>query len=225
MARTPLYQKAELEMRRRIADGDWPIGMRLGNEFQLADEFGVSQGTMRRALMTLESDGLLNRKPGRGTVVADATARPPSGKTAHLLGPDGNEPNFDVHRAKRTKRSPDAQEAALFGQTQVHYLERLLKLGTNRVALEEMVVTTGATPEFDETSSADLGRALADHGIAPASIEERVSAGMTSMSDSVALSCDRNTPLLCVTRVARDDDGQVIARQVLRIAEPGFSYA
>ena len=44
MARELLYKKAETEMRRRIVEGDWPVGMRLGNEFQLADEFKVSQG-------------------------------------------------------------------------------------------------------------------------------------------------------------------------------------
>jgi DNA-binding transcriptional regulator YhcF (GntR family) len=70
MARTPLYKAAETEMIRRIESGEWEVGKRLPNEFVLAEEFKVSQGTMRRALMTLEGMGLLNRKPGRGTLVA-----------------------------------------------------------------------------------------------------------------------------------------------------------
>jgi GntR family transcriptional regulator len=70
MARTPLYKAAETEMIRRIEAGEWEVGKRLPNEFVLAEEFKVSQGTMRRALMTLEGMGLLNRKPGRGTLVA-----------------------------------------------------------------------------------------------------------------------------------------------------------
>ncbi len=83
MAREPLYRKTEEEMLRRIRSGDWEIGRRLPNEFSLADEFGVSQGTMRRALITLEGMGLLTRKPGRGTIVAKATPAPD--KTAGLL--------------------------------------------------------------------------------------------------------------------------------------------
>jgi DNA-binding GntR family transcriptional regulator len=76
MARTPLYKAAETEMIRRIEAGEWEVGKRLPNEFVLAEEFKVSQGTMRRALMTLEGMGLLNRKPGRGTLVAKPGGRP-----------------------------------------------------------------------------------------------------------------------------------------------------
>jgi GntR family transcriptional regulator len=76
MARTPLYKAAETEMIRRIESGEWEVGKRLPNEFVLAEEFKVSQGTMRRALMTLEGMGLLNRKPGRGTLVARPAGKP-----------------------------------------------------------------------------------------------------------------------------------------------------
>ena len=41
MARELLYKRAETEMRRRITDGDWAVGTRLGNEFELAEEFEV----------------------------------------------------------------------------------------------------------------------------------------------------------------------------------------
>jgi DNA-binding GntR family transcriptional regulator len=86
MARTPLYKAAETEMIRRIEAGEWEVGKRLPNEFVLADEFKVSQGTMRRALMTLEGMGLLNRKPGRGTLVArPGPAASGSGGGARLL--------------------------------------------------------------------------------------------------------------------------------------------
>ena len=40
------------------------------------------------------------------------------------------------------------------------------------------------------------------------------------MGDSVALSCDRHTALLCLTRTALAADGRALARQVLRIAGP-----
>ena len=40
------------------------------------------------------------------------------------------------------------------------------------------------------------------------------------MSDAVALSVDRHTALLCLTRVAYDTDGAAIIRQVLRMAGP-----
>jgi GntR family transcriptional regulator len=57
-----------------------------------------------------------------------------------------------------------------------------------------------------------------------ADITETVSADITTMSESVALSCDRHTPLLVVTRTARNDAGKPIARQVLRLIADGLSY-
>ena len=172
MARELLYKKAETEMRRRIVEGDWPVGMRLGNEFQLADEFKVSQGTMRRALMSLEAEGLLTRKPGRGTSVAAAQASVAISDPGQLRRPDGSFPPFEIHRAKTSVRSAKDEEAALFGDTRLHHAERLLKIGGERAALEEVVLPVEITDEFDEEASVDLAEALRDHGLSPAGLED-----------------------------------------------------
>lgn len=235
MARALLYKRAEEEMLRRISRADWPAGMRLGNEFQLAREFKVSQGTMRRALMALEAEGLLDRKPGRGTVVADRkAARPVStrrGKAAAgasagavFRGRDGAPASFEVHRAKSAARPTAEDEADLFGASSVLILERLLKLGGTRAALEELVIPSDRVGRLSEDASTDLPEALAALGLRPQSIEDQLSAEVTSMGDSVALSCDRNTALLCLTRVAKDKAGQVIARQVIKVAKPDLVY-
>lgn len=224
MARKLLYREAEKKMRKRIASGKWPVDMRLGNEFELAEEFKVSQGTMRRALMTLEAEGLLSRKPGRGTIVAKPQAA--SAKSAkpkgHLVTAAGSPVSFEVHRAKARVRSVEAHDP--FADGQLHQVDRLLKLRGNRAALEVILVSTDAIPDFDEDASTDLATALSDHGVADAVIVDQISADVTSVDDSMALACDRNAGLLCVTRTARDGAGQTIAQQVLRIAEPGVSY-
>lgn len=69
----PLYKRAEDAMVARIVERVWTPGMRLPNEFKLASEFGVSQGTIRKALVALEERGLLARSPGFGTVVLRTT--------------------------------------------------------------------------------------------------------------------------------------------------------
>jgi len=228
MARRPLYKTAETEMIRRIRDGDWAVGLRLPNEFVLAAEFGVSQGTMRRALMTLEGMGLLDRKPGRGTLVADpaeATPAPTSDTpAAQLRDEHGEQPVFDVYRARSTTRGTTDQEAELFDCARLATLERTLRRAGTRAALDEVTAPETLIPALDEDAAPDLPALLADAGIEAARIEDVVTAAVTTMSESVALSCDRYTALLVLTRTARDAQGAPIARQTMRLIAEGLSY-
>ena len=159
MARELLYKRAETEMRRRITEGDWAVGTRLGNEFELADEFQVSQGTMRRALMSLEADGLLSRKPGRGTIVAAVAAQGPAAAPAgQLRDADGAEAAFEIHRTKSTVRTAEGAEAEVFGETRLHHAERLLKFAGERAALEEITLPIDLAPEFDDSRESQPDR-------------------------------------------------------------------
>lgn len=66
----PLYKQAEQYLTRAIAQGRWDDGSALPNEWDLAAEMGVSQGTMRKALTHLVEQGLLDRQQGVGTFVS-----------------------------------------------------------------------------------------------------------------------------------------------------------
>lgn len=55
----------------RILSQMWKVGSTLPNEGDLAREFGVSVGTMRKALQQLEAAGWITRRQGRGTFVSD----------------------------------------------------------------------------------------------------------------------------------------------------------
>jgi GntR family transcriptional regulator len=72
-----------LLLQEEIARGTPPAGQALPGEHRLAEDFGVSRVTIRRALEALESEGLVERRAGSGTVVRD---RPDSrvGMTANL---------------------------------------------------------------------------------------------------------------------------------------------
>jgi GntR family transcriptional regulator len=59
------------ELRQRIDQGRLPAGSRLPSEPDLAAELQVSRATLREALRGLEEEGLLRRRQGSGTYVAD----------------------------------------------------------------------------------------------------------------------------------------------------------
>jgi GntR family transcriptional regulator len=73
-ARQPLYSQVHGALVDRIATRVWKPGTLLPNEQELAREFGVSAGTMQKALAQLERDRFIARKQGRGTFVIDQTS-------------------------------------------------------------------------------------------------------------------------------------------------------
>ncbi len=73
-AAVPLYYQVESVLRQMISRGDLGPGSCLPNEEALAREYSVSRTTLRQALSSLEVDGLIVRKRGLGTFVAEKPA-------------------------------------------------------------------------------------------------------------------------------------------------------
>src|SRR6185437_2452160 len=89
----PLYAKVRDAFVQRLVDGSWQPGQALPSEIELAQEIGVSQGTVRKALDALASENLLVRQQGRGTFVAlhDETRVP---FRFFRIVPDGGQRSF-----------------------------------------------------------------------------------------------------------------------------------
>ncbi len=58
-------------VRGQITSGELKPGDRLPSNLQLINRFDLSQGSVRRAMLTLKADGLVYGRPGVGVFVAD----------------------------------------------------------------------------------------------------------------------------------------------------------
>ena len=74
---TPIYQQIKTWIRQQIELGAWPEHFKLKSETDLAEAWGVSRGTVRKAITELIKEGLLLRIHGRGTFVASARLEQP----------------------------------------------------------------------------------------------------------------------------------------------------
>ncbi|HSB99032.1 MAG TPA: GntR family transcriptional regulator [Burkholderiaceae bacterium] len=85
----PKYHQVYLVLREQLAEGRFSNG--LPPELRLVQQFGVARATVRKALERLATEGLIDRRPGRGTRPrphgdADAPrASAPLGRLAGLL--------------------------------------------------------------------------------------------------------------------------------------------
>ena len=90
LAPRPLYVQVRELMIGRMIQGVWKPGAVLPSEVQLAEEFGVSQGTVRKALDALAAENLVIRRQGRGTFVAEHDDERALFHFFHLVGEDGS---------------------------------------------------------------------------------------------------------------------------------------
>jgi GntR family transcriptional regulator, hexuronate regulon transcriptional repressor len=125
-----LYQQVASTIEREITEGRYQPGQRLASERDLAEEFGVSRPTVRRAVIALEMRGLLESKQGSGVYVRRVTAAPAPRELD--IGA------FDQAEARRLFEGEVAALAAtLITDEELAYLESLAAEMTNEKATKE----------------------------------------------------------------------------------------
>ncbi len=73
---TPLPQVVARRIQQMLLDGGLKAGDRIPSQRILSDQFNVSRASLREALLTLETLGLIKTEPGRGTFVTAGPTKP-----------------------------------------------------------------------------------------------------------------------------------------------------
>lgn len=90
ISKTPLHLQLRDIVLRRIMQGDWAPEAPLPNELELAREFGLSPGTVRKAFDWLEAAGFVVRQQGKGTYVVDPTSHDLTARFDKVRNLDGS---------------------------------------------------------------------------------------------------------------------------------------
>ena len=64
------FARVAARIREKVTSGEWPPGYRLPPENQLKETYGVSRGTVVRALDVLRDEGVITTVHGQGSFVA-----------------------------------------------------------------------------------------------------------------------------------------------------------
>ena len=107
----PKYEQVYEAVLSDIASGRWGPGDRLPSEAELVEAFGVSRITVGRAMRDLQRDGLVERRPGSGTYVADPAGG--AGLSFGLLIPELGDTEIFEPIFQGMMASPLAREHAL----------------------------------------------------------------------------------------------------------------
>ncbi|MCF3948311.1 GntR family transcriptional regulator [Acidiphilium sp. AL] len=229
----PLYAQVKALITRRIGSGEWKPGALIPNEFQLAAEFNVSQGTVRKALMALEAERLIVRRQGRGTYVARHTREHALFHFFRIVGLDDQrlEPSSRTLSQKSVGATRDlAKRLEIQRGTALHCITRIRTLKSVPAIFERIYVPAPLMPDL----AVEPGTEMIDemyviyqerYGITIAHASERIAAVAATAEDARFLAIPEATPLLEITRVARDVGKVAVELRISRYRTDLFRYA
>ena len=210
----PLYFQVAQHLEHMIESGELPMGTRLENETDLADQLGLSRPTMRRAIEYLVGRGLLVRKRGIGTQVVQAKVTREVELTSLYddLAKTGRDPSTRVV-SFRTEGAPDDLAATLgiLVGTPVYVFERLRYADAEPLTLMRNYVPAHLlrlTPADLEAQG--LYNLLRASGITLRIAKQAIGARAATAAEARALGEKKRAPLLTMERSAYDDQGRAV---------------
>jgi len=206
----PLHEQISSWLREAIQSGSLPPEAQLPSEHELCQRFEVSRVTVRRALQTLEADGLIFRRQGLGSFVCDR--RMTQGLVrltdfAQDLARAGMEASSRVlHQGFEPCPAPVAEFLALEPEAPVYRLDRL-RLGNGEpLALDRTWIPPYYAQLLDgeDLAGETLYRVLEwKYGIPVLSGRYRITATQADSEMSQALCVAPGEALLLIERTTR----------------------
>ncbi|MDO5697485.1 MAG: GntR family transcriptional regulator [Dermatophilus congolensis] len=198
-----------------IDAGELSVGSRLGGERELAARYGVSRGTLRAVLGTLEEAGLVRRVPGRGG--GTFVSRP---KVERDLGGIEGVPGFLASQGYRAgsrvicthmTTPPDRVRAALgLAPGELIYFIQRIRLADGRpISIDHGYFPAERFPGLlDLPLGGSVYELLKDeYDTEPHEAEERIEVAQATDEEAALLSIAPEAPLILVRRLTYDADG------------------
>lgn len=229
----PLYAQVEELLLQRIATGGWQPGEMLPNEFQLAAEYRVSQGTVRKALIALEAKRLIVRQQGKGTHVAQHTPQRSLYHFFRIVGLNDARltPLSEVlsqHTAKATRAQ--AEQLGVPTRSALHAIKRVRSFEGRTTIFERIFVPVELMPQLSVPNGIQLNQEMyviyqQRWGVTIVRATERLAAVRAIAEEARALEVAVGSPLIEITRLARDVTGRTVELRISRVETTRHRYA
>lgn len=207
----PLYVQIGALIERALEAGEWAPGAAIPSEIDLAARFGVSQGTVRKAIQALAAENLLVRRQGKGTFVATHTEEKASNfRFLRIRRNDGRSeyPASRLVDLRRAKAAVDVARAlAIRAGDGVFVLRRILEYAGAPAVLDEIALPAalfrGLTrARYAAYPGSMYGFFEAEFGVRMLRADERLHAVAADGATAALLRVAAGTPLLAVDRIA-----------------------
>ena len=208
----PLYLQLREALLERIAAGQWKAGNAIPNESDLAREFGVSPGTMRKALDLLESQRVLTRRQGRGTFINDQNSAEMAQRYNKLRGPDGRpvlgEPEVGPI-SEGAASEPEAGRLGMEPEGRVYRFTRTYFREHRPFMMDQVAVPATMFPGLEKQRevATDVVTLAQRYGLLTGSASERITIAPADAMRADVLNVAPGAPLLNFDRVVFELNG------------------
>jgi GntR family transcriptional regulator len=219
LAARPLYLQVRDVLVQRIVVGQWKPGGTLPNETLLAQQLGISIGTVRKALDLMENERIVTRRQGRGTFVNDYSS--------DATFPYSTFHNMEGQRIAGHKRAKSVSRVAATpeeaSRLAVQRGEELIRVERTREHLGRIFMTetcllparyfTRLPEAFESYRLSGLAQL---NGILVSHADERVDVALASAEDALDLDVPEGAPVLRLDRVIFSDHDDPLEWRVAR---------
>ena len=227
----PLHRQLRDLLMARIEAGEWSPGTYLPAESDLAAAYGVAVGTLRKALLDLAGEGIVERRQGRGTVVATHDSDAVLFRFLNLFRADGSRvrPSSQLlSRRLRPALAEDCADLALAPGAAVVEIRRVREADEMPVILEEITLDAArfgglvSRPEGLPNTLYHLYET--EFGARVHRADETITAATANDEAAARLGLAPGTPLLRILRRAVDWRDQPIERRLSLVATGRLAY-
>lgn len=217
VAGLPLYVQITQALTARIESGELSPGDRLPSERDLSEALGVNRMTLRRALRSLESQGLITRRPGRGTHVAAPKIERQAARLVSFTR--GMQQRGFVPGTRLISVEHIPAHAALAALLQIPtgapvcILHRVRTLNHEPVLLERYALPETRFPDLDrhDLGAASIYALLEDaYGVRVGRARQSLEPVAAGEYEAEALGIPVGAPLMLEQRLSFDEDDQPV---------------
>jgi len=206
----PLYKEVKNRITRSLIAGEWKPGAAIPSEGRLAAHFGVSVGTIRKAIDELVAEKIVVRQQGRGTFVTTHSEDRQFYYFFHMVGKDGGKepPDHELLSLQTTKADhATALQLGIERGERVHRIQNVLKLNSVPVIFDELLIAAArfadlSAEKFGARDGTIYGFYQSRYGINVVRISERLSAALPDARVARLLGVKQASPVLVIKRVA-----------------------
>ena len=212
----PLYSELVSIVKRNISAGTLSTGDLLPSETELCRTFDISRSTVRQAIGELESEGLVVRKQGRGTFVAEPKVRRKTEMVYSFtseISSMGMTPSSTLIEFDVIDPTPDIVKVLELStpDTKVYRFTRIRNVNDEPLILETSFYPQYIYPKLtrDLLQTHSFYSLLYEVGVVPANAVDSYEAVIINRKEGELLNCKPGSAAFFVQRRTRTEAGMV----------------